>query len=497
MASRLRRRQEASPRSIPTTRRCNRSSVSLHGARAAKIRAQSSWNPRPRRKDMPTGTGEKNQDNVAKGHTSCQRRLDHVAWPQRSSLRSALRESQKLSQDILPTTTSPPPNPVPPRTQPPSQELQSSTKGAQTRVRDDSGSTHSSESPDVPASKVMPQRNSLRRAIRESLNSINTSHDSSSPSTYRPELDLKQSRGLTWGLVEKPGAETLDRTVSITTTKRENTSLSHSPRGGAASLTTPQRSSLRRAVRESLHTAVQRNTYHDIALDVASPDHGNTQGNITKNSTEKSPPSSDDQSNGIDSLSELPEATLIHLGAVDLAKTPPQHGCTSSISYESASPTPLTPVSSRLLTVLRPRKGSIRESHPVAMSPVSQSSFSSFGSSPRPVPTTKLRGKSKSATFVAGPQISSVTLIGKDILGNRNLSRNPDSAQSAPARKGWHQVREITNEVPGGLYLVEWEGQDPRTGVKWPASWVKAENVSESAICDWNERKHRMLLGSR
>ncbi|KAI1277732.1 hypothetical protein F5Y07DRAFT_362769 [Xylaria sp. FL0933] len=496
MAPRLRRRQEASPRSIPTTRRCNRSSVSLRGARAAKIRAQLSWNLKPpRSKDMPIGTGEKNQVNVAKGHPSCERRLDHVAWPQRSSLRSALRESQKLSKEILPTTTSPSPSPAPARNQLLSQEPGSLAKGAQTGAGDDSASTHSSELPDIIASKVMPQRNSLRRAIRESLKSANTSHDSSSPSAYRPELDLTQSNGLTLGLVEKPGAGTLDRAVSTTSTKRDTNSLSHNPRGGVASLATPQRSSLRRAVRESLRAAVPRNTYHDTALDVASPDHGNTQDNITKNGTKKSP--SDDQSNGINLLSELPEATLIHLGAVDLAKTLPQHSCTSSISSESASPTPLTPVSSRLLTVLRPRKGSIRESHPVAKSPVSQSSFSSFGSSPRLVPTTKPRDESKSATFVSEPQISSVTLIDKNMLGDRNLSPNAGSAQSVPARKGWHQVREITNEVPGGLYLVEWEGQDPRTGVKWPASWVKAENVSESAICDWNERKHRMLLGSR
>ncbi|KAI1346053.1 hypothetical protein F5Y01DRAFT_322172 [Xylaria sp. FL0043] len=468
MAPRLRRRQEASPRSIPTTRRCNRSSVSLRGARAAKIRIQSLWDLRPpRSKDMPTGAGERNQDNVAKGHTSRERRLDHVAWPQRSSLRSALRESQKLSKEILPTTTLPP-SPAPARNQLPSQEPESSAQGAQTGGRDGSASTHPSELPDIIASKVMPQRNSLRRAIRESLKSVNTSHYSSSPSAYRPELDLTQSSGLTLGLVEKPGAETLDRAVSITTTKRDNTLLCHNHRGGAASLATPQRSSLRRAVRESLRTAVQRNTYHDIALDVSSPAHGKTQGNIRKNNTEKSPPSSDDQSNGVDSLSELPEATLIHLRAVDLAKTPPQ----SSISSESASPTPLTPIPSRLLTVLRPRKGSIQESHPVAMSPVSQSSFSSFGSSPRLVPTTKPRDESESATLVCGPQIPSVTLLDKDILGNRNPSRNPDSTQLALARKGWHQVREITNEVPGGLYLVEWEGQDPRTGVKWPASWV-------------------------
>ncbi|KAI1259115.1 hypothetical protein F5Y18DRAFT_318228 [Xylariaceae sp. FL1019] len=43
---------------------------------------------------------------------------------------------------------------------------------------------------------------------------------------------------------------------------------------------------------------------------------------------------------------------------------------------------------------------------------------------------------------------------------------------TAAARKGWYHIRQIVNEVPG-LYFVEWEGTDPRTGVHWPGSWVR------------------------
>ncbi|KAH9886152.1 hypothetical protein F4778DRAFT_483224 [Xylariomycetidae sp. FL2044] len=57
---------------------------------------------------------------------------------------------------------------------------------------------------------------------------------------------------------------------------------------------------------------------------------------------------------------------------------------------------------------------------------------------------------------------------------------------------GWYRIRQITNEVRmlGNLvYLVEWEGTNPMTGVGWPASWVDAEDVSEFAIREWEKVK--------
>ncbi|KAI0010251.1 hypothetical protein F4779DRAFT_639528 [Xylariaceae sp. FL0662B] len=42
------------------------------------------------------------------------------------------------------------------------------------------------------------------------------------------------------------------------------------------------------------------------------------------------------------------------------------------------------------------------------------------------------------------------------------------------------------------VYLVEWEGRDPRTGRPWPGSWVNARDVSASAIREWEEKQQRV-----
>ncbi|XDG01022.1 hypothetical protein ABKA04_000637 [Annulohypoxylon sp. FPYF3050] len=61
--------------------------------------------------------------------------------------------------------------------------------------------------------------------------------------------------------------------------------------------------------------------------------------------------------------------------------------------------------------------------------------------------------------------------------------------------KGWYRIRSIVTEMHnrnGGLiYLVDWEGTDPRTGVSWPSSWVAAKNVSVAAIRAWETQKLR------
>ncbi|OTA76187.1 hypothetical protein M434DRAFT_18524 [Hypoxylon sp. CO27-5] len=58
-----------------------------------------------------------------------------------------------------------------------------------------------------------------------------------------------------------------------------------------------------------------------------------------------------------------------------------------------------------------------------------------------------------------------------------------------PSRKGWYRVRSIIaesrNQKGALIYLVDWEGLDPRTGVAWPSSWVNANNVSAAAIREW------------
>ncbi|KAI1088185.1 hypothetical protein F5B19DRAFT_472311 [Rostrohypoxylon terebratum] len=61
--------------------------------------------------------------------------------------------------------------------------------------------------------------------------------------------------------------------------------------------------------------------------------------------------------------------------------------------------------------------------------------------------------------------------------------------------KGWYRIRSIVTEMrnrSGGLiYLVDWEGTDPRTGISWPSSWVDAKNVSVAAIRAWETQKLR------
>ncbi|RYP14494.1 hypothetical protein DL765_006330 [Monosporascus sp. GIB2] len=59
-------------------------------------------------------------------------------------------------------------------------------------------------------------------------------------------------------------------------------------------------------------------------------------------------------------------------------------------------------------------------------------------------------------------------------------------------RKGWHSVKEIVGEGRdrGNLvYLIEWEGCDPKSGIMWPCSWVDAGDVSAGAIHEWETRK--------
>ncbi|KAI1465203.1 uncharacterized protein F4812DRAFT_136492 [Daldinia caldariorum] len=71
----------------------------------------------------------------------------------------------------------------------------------------------------------------------------------------------------------------------------------------------------------------------------------------------------------------------------------------------------------------------------------------------------------------------------------------PDTNGVPTSRKGWYHVRSIINEahdVRGRLiYFVDWEGQDPRTGIGWPGSWVNSKNVSEAAIREWRNKQNK------
>ncbi|KAI1419974.1 hypothetical protein F5Y12DRAFT_788636 [Xylaria sp. FL1777] len=486
MAPTRRRRQEEGLRPPPMTGRCTRSSMSLRGAPPAEIRVQSSFNHRPpRTRDIPTAMSKTRS---GKGHTSYRRRVHDATSPQRSSLRRALRESQKLTDEIRVTVISSPPDPVPAEIQVPPQEPENSFGGVPTGVGTRSAAILSAKSHYVPALKVNPQRTSLRRATRESLKGIDTYEDTSPP-TYFSVSSLEP--------VEKSSADTQNQAISVRNPRRDAW-LSSNPASRVLSISTPQRSSLRRAIRESLCAIVQSNAY----VDIASGRMSTVQDMSSKNTIEKTfLPSSNGQSDEAVLLSDSQPASLdtssIPPEGGDFMESPPRLSRTSSISPITASPAPLTPVASRVLAALGSRKRWIPGSYLRTESSTSQSSFSQSKPSSYLILTPEPHGEPGSPTAAARHSIPSTTSMDQSILGNGTLQKNPSNSRLASARKGWHQVREITNEVPGGLYLVEWEGQDPRTGVKWPASWVKAENVSESAIYDWEKRKHEMLLGIR
>ncbi|KAI0976486.1 hypothetical protein F4678DRAFT_227916 [Xylaria arbuscula] len=439
MSSRLRPRLEATPRSLPTTGRCTRSSIRLREAPIAKIRAQSSFSRRSsRKKDALTAT---DKTSPGKGHAPSRRHSQDVIIPQRSSLRRALRDSQRLSGGFAPTTTSSPLDLAPAEFQVPPQEPKDHpTHGAQVGV--DTTVTCPTEKPHVISSKAMPQRSSFRRANRESLKDLVVDYKYPVPPS-----------------------------------------------------TIPQRSSLRLAIRESQSAVVQSNAYVDLPSSPSDINSG--QESSFEYTTKESPSNSDGQSDSILSLPNSPAASsdtsLAFLEERDVVRTLLQLSCTPSISSVTESPAPLTPATPKLLTT-RPS--------------VSRCPFSPPELYPHTVSTLGLpicRG-SNSPTPVSQQQSSNLPSMGRSIPGggtvqnipdNEKLRINSSNSQSLSARKGWHHVRQITNEVPGGRYLVEWEGYDPRTGVNWPASWVTAQNVSKNAIRDWEDRKHQILLDEK
>ncbi|KAI1454917.1 hypothetical protein F4805DRAFT_460292 [Annulohypoxylon moriforme] len=71
----------------------------------------------------------------------------------------------------------------------------------------------------------------------------------------------------------------------------------------------------------------------------------------------------------------------------------------------------------------------------------------------------------------------------------------PNANGIATPFKGWYRIKTIVtesrNQSGGLIYLVDWEGVDPRTGISWPSSWVESKNVSVAAIREWNDFKSR------
>ncbi|KAI2636531.1 hypothetical protein GGS26DRAFT_499682 [Hypomontagnella submonticulosa] len=52
-------------------------------------------------------------------------------------------------------------------------------------------------------------------------------------------------------------------------------------------------------------------------------------------------------------------------------------------------------------------------------------------------------------------------------------------------------LAEARNQDGHLIYFVDWEGSDPRTGVSWPGSWVNANNVSATAVREWKDKQNQ------
>ncbi|KAI0840333.1 hypothetical protein F5Y06DRAFT_237524 [Hypoxylon sp. FL0890] len=215
----------------------------------------------------------------------------------------------------------------------------------------------------------------------------------------------------------------------------------------------PQRNSLRRALRESLRNVTATPA---VATPSALP-------SLTQTLTQTS---SSDSISSIDSVSS---------------------------ALSTPATTPLTSITPLLSASPFPAATAARSPSTTSTSTLASSLRSSRSSVP-----PQYGGQHVSDSSLAGSDISEGS---KDDYG-RLLNESEDERRGHAAatgevdtngipttRKGWYRVRSIIAEMPnqnGRLtYLVDWEGRDPRTGLGWPSSWVDVKNVSAAAIREW------------
>lgn len=404
-----------------------------------------------------------------------QRRHVHlVASPQRSSLRRALHESLTSSKGAM-YSKAPLPrgmsmsmvsSAVPLRksgtgqaglrTPEKQKQIRYRTRSVIRRRRPTAGITtnttttiRSSKSSHVSALEPRTSRNSLRIAIRESLKTVETNHGHSSLLANYPKQMAADP--LVWDSVpiKKPKDETPNRGGDEGNNRR-HTSLLLNQKGQAVSLAAPQRSSLRRAIRESLCATTQTSSFTDTALD----DIGSSHDTVSNSIIDVSPPTLDDQNSS--SISSLSPSTVTNSDISprldNNMRAPSQGSLASFISSTTICPSPSVSEAARLMTTPRPRKKPAL----VATSLTRPPAFPSLLSIPKPV----------SSASVAHHQLHTEAIPATSISENGKLRYGKDDSHSVSTRRGWHQVHNIINETPSGLYLVEWEGRNPRTGAK-------------------------------
>ncbi|KAI1746478.1 hypothetical protein F4782DRAFT_74183 [Xylaria castorea] len=442
----LTRRQKNKPILRSMARRCIRPSSSLRTAAQAapvKIQVQESLNHKsPIRRSSLNATDEigPNSDRFSHHHYA-----RPVALSQRSSLRRALRESLELLDESSRPT----------------------------------GSTSSS------ALLPRSQRSSLRRAIRDSLTAINTC--GGSPVLRANNTESKPAQSLLPGLMpaKKQGFETRHRAINDRN-GRVCTRHSSNPKARAVSHAIPQRCSLRLAVRESRYAAVQSIQPVDTTSHKTIPSQALT------NPIHDPLSSSDGGSGSVISLSGSSPAiisdTSIRLPEEGILKAQSQMNRASSVLLCTTYRASLTATASRPLAISRPQQGLMPELSLLAESPTCKPLLPTSRSFLDHVQAPKVNDES-SRLKSTRHQYSHLASLDRSIRDNERLLGDPSHSQSMPNRKGWHHVREIISEAPGGLFLVEWEERDARTGFKWPASWVKAKDISICAIQDWEKKK--------
>ncbi|KAI1201174.1 hypothetical protein F5X97DRAFT_290558, partial [Nemania serpens] len=338
----------------------------------------------------------------------------------------------------------------------------------------------SSKPTHISALEPRVRRNSLRIAIRESLATIETSPGHFGLPAIYPKPMPAEPRMRDPEPVKKLKAETQNG-IGDEGNNRRHTSLVLHQRRKALLPAMPQRSSLRRAMHESLCTTTQTSSYTDTTLDDTASTHGTTSNSIIKISL----PTLDDQNSNILSMSSSTVTNSNISPGIDSNVRPPSGVArTSIVSSTTIYPSTFMAEAPKLRINPRPRKKPTPESTLLTRPPT--------------FPSLLSISKSASPASVARHQLPTEAIPPRNIPRSRTHQSGKDNSQSiSSARKGWYQVQNIINETPSGLYLVEWQGRDPRTGAKWPASWVEAKNISPSAIHEWEKRDDRRILTSR
>jgi hypothetical protein len=355
--------------------------------------------------------------------------------PQRSSLRCALRESLDLSgqgahlrktslRDSRVSTVSPSTQ-TSDRLESAHTTTQAPVQESNKRTRDGANATHSLEIGYSWSSGSRPQRSSIRRALRASLEAIDAGREKlvRPPENLEPKLLQTLSQSPVDELKPEPRSEI------VKTRDNGRHQLSTYSQGEAVPPAKPQRSSLRRAIRESLYAAADRSAHLYTAL-VAEVE-----------ATE---------------MSSRPHIGLENDETGFLAIPDGEHGINSSSESLLATS---SNSSSTPLKVLTP------ESSPESPAQRAEALLSMSASATCYSSAMYLSCKSDSGANVARHQAPILALEDRSTGNNDKFSERSSDSQTTLVHKSWHRVHEIVNDAPGGLYLVDWEGRDPRTGV--------------------------------